>query len=619
MVTFFLFSITYVVVIFTKVIFMLYLRENFLEFDLFTLLGAVFKGYKFDFATSAFVTFLGSFFDLKKRLFAGVAAFLVVAIFLLQMSDIFYFNESSRHIGYEIIDVLVDAKSLLMTAFSHYGMLSVVSLIVAVFLYIGVYRLFLRCENEKLNKVYVVKKLFLIALSVFFIRGMFQHIPLNPWQSNQIGDAKLASLVLNGSYNAIFSLASKSKKLKMEKIPKPNEKTIQQSFDELYGDNNTAHSALPLVKAKPNIVFFFLESWSVAHMKPYGFAYETTPNFDAILQKSIRPEVMIASGHRTTEGIFAVTASWQNPLGKSVAKTNLQNNHYNSIIKILDDIGYSSAFFQGTSKETSGTGSLAQQMGFHYSYGKRDVKKRIYKENTWGVHDVDLYNFTLKKLQTTLKEPFVIGINGATTHDTKIPKGVQRLTFTGTKLDNELNALHFADYALGEFVKMMERRYPNTIFVLFADHCGGGLSGTLNNYKIPFAIYAPKLLEPKKLSTVLSQRDIAPTLYDMVIGSYKEKRVPFSGKSLFSDTKFFADYYHNGFLGWIEGDSLVEIDLYSDKLACYKLKNLKKDAQTCDAKYKKLKEHALSFTYVSQKLLFGDRVSEFAYYRYDMR
>jgi phosphoglycerol transferase MdoB-like AlkP superfamily enzyme len=615
---FLIFIITYVVVVGTKIIFALYMHENFVQFNMLNIISAILQGYKFDFATSAFAALLGTFFDFNKKAFAGMSALFIVSFFLLQISDIFYYNESSRHIGYEITDVLTDAKSLFLTALSHYGVFSFIAFVMAVAMFYGLYRLFLHCQAEKLDKSYILKKIFLIALSIFFIRGMWQHIPLNPWQSNQIGEPQLAPLVVNGSYNAIFSLASHSKKLKMQQLPPVKEAIIKESFRELYNDDNHTVANLPIVKTKPNVVLFFLESWSAVNMKPYGFKYETTPNFDAILKKSIRPPVMIASGHRTTEGIFAVTASWQNPLGKSVAKTNLQNNHYDSIINIFNKLGYSSAFFQGTSKETSGTGSLAQQMGFHYSYGKRDVKKRLYEENYWGVHDVDLYNFTLKKLHTTLKEPFVIGINGATTHDNKIPKGIKKLTFTGTSLDTQLNALHFADYALGKFIKEMEKKYPNTIYVLFADHCGG-VSGTLRTYEIPFAIYAPNFLKPKKLHTILSQRDIAPTLYDLTIGSYKAKELPFSGKSIFSDTHFFADYYHSGILGWIEDKNLVETNLENADYQCYKWENFRKEPRTCTQNDVKLRNHALSFTKVSQKLLFEDRIEDFKKYRWDKK
>ncbi|QOP46117.1 LTA synthase family protein [Sulfurimonas paralvinellae] len=611
-----LFLLAYIIVLLTKILFAFYLKENYTTYNISTILGAIFAGYKFDFATSAFIALLGNFFDFNKRFYAIASSFFLTSLFLLQISDILYFKEAGRHIGYEVLDALVDAKSLVMTAITQDGILTIAALIISVILFIVFYKIFSHCQKEKINKYYIAKQLFLILLTIFFIRGMFQHIPLNPWQSNILGDAKLAPLVLNGTYNTVFALGSKSKKLTMEKIQKPSKGEITQSFEELYSDSNaTSNFPLPLIKNKPNIVLFFSESWSAHYMKPYGYQAETTPNYDALLKQSLHPIVMIANGHRTTEGIFAVTASMQNPLGRSVAKTNLQYNHFTSIINELNKIGYNSIFFQGTAKETSGTGSLAQQMGFKKSYGKRDVKKRIFEENDWGIHDFDLYNFAMKKLEQTDK-PFVIGINGATTHNDKLPKGIKVIHFTDTSFNIRLNVLHFADAALGDFVKRVQKKYPNTIFVLFADHCGGGLSGTLENYEIPFAIYAPQYIKAKKLDHVMSQRDIAPTLYDMIIGSYKKDRLPFSGKSIFSDKRFFADYYRSGILGWIENKKIVEINLQNSTYNCYVMKNFQKVPTQCTQEYEKLKKHALSFTYTSQKLLFEDKTNDFSRYRY---
>jgi len=351
-------------------------------------------------------------------------------------------------------------------------------------------------------------------------------------------------------------------------------------------------------------------------MKPYGFAQTTTPNFDALLQKSIHPTLMIAGGHRTTEGMFTTLASLQNPLGKSVAKTQLQSFKYSSIIDTLNEEGYSSAFFQGTAKETSGTGSFAQSLGFKQSYGKRDVKERKYEENNWGVHDPDLYNFALQKLQTTLKEPFVIAINGASTHDDKIPKGVQKINFVKDKsLNDQLNALHFSDKALGNFIAKIEKKYPNTIFVLFADHCGGGISDSFKNYQIPFAIYSKKWIKPHNYHVILSQRDIVPTVYDIMLGDYQKSSIPFTGKSLIREnSNYFADYYHNGILGWIQGDDLVEINSATNIMKCFKIENFKKLPSECHAKEQIMRQNTLSFANISQNLLFSNQLQELKKY-----
>ena len=596
------FFVIYGVLIFTKFLFVWYLGMHFSEYTLEQKIYAIFFGYKFDFATASFLAFLSSLFDFRKKVYVAVTSFLVVAVFLLQLSDIFYFYEANRHIGYEISDALADGSSLLMTALSQHTAMSIFGFVVSVFLFLGSWKFFLYVNSQKLDRYFIAKKLFLVALSVFFIRGMFQHIPLNPWQSNQIGDVKLASIALNDVYNVVFSLSKKNSKLKMADIPKASKAEIIKTMQDLYSQRSIKDD-LPLIKSKPNVVFFLLESWTLQYVTP-----QTAPNFYALKEQGITNPFMVAGGHRTTEGMFSIFASYPNPLGKSVAKTQLQNFKYDSLIYAFDKRGYQSAFFQGTSKETSGTGSFAQSLGFHKSYGKQDVTKRLYETNYWGVHDVDLYNF----VKTKIKEPFVIGINGATTHDDKLPKGVKKLHFSDDeKLNNIQNAIHFSDYALGKFINEIEAKYPNTVFVLVADHCGGYISGSLKNYEIPFVIYSKKLLKPKKLDLILSQRDIAPSISDLVLGDYKQLFSGFSGKSLFSDRKFFASFYHNGLEGWIEDKRMIEYNLATDTSSCYTIEGMQKHKQKCDTSYSPLFMHNKSFNYITQKLLFENKISEF--------
>ena len=603
---------TYVVIVISKFVFLHYLEDNFIEFSTYESAYAIFWGYKFDFAAAAIVAFLASWFDFNKILFALITAVLLVTVFLIQISDILYFYDSSRHIGYEITDTITDANSLFMTAYSQHTSITIISIIFSIVLFLFFLNLFSKSNTTKLDRFLLPKKIVLILLTVFFIRGMFQHIPLNPWQANQIGETKLATLSLNSIYNIIYAITNKKKKLQQSHMPDMDESTITQSFKQLYSNNKTQDN-LPIIKTQPNIVFLFQESWNAKYMKPYGFDKSTTPEFDKILEKSIRPKAMIANGLRTTEGIFATLASYQNPLGKSVAKTQLQSFEYSSIIDLLVQNNYSSAFFQGSSKETSGTGSLANNLGFKYSYGKRDIKDKKYENNYWGVQDPDLFNFVTKTVKNTLKEPFVIGINGATSHDSIVPEGFEKYDFIeNEKINARLNAQHFSDKALGEFIKTTEEKYPNTIFVIFADHCGGGgFTDMFHNFIIPFAIYSKKLIEPKYFDTYVSQRDIAPTVLELVLGSYNTLAPGFTGKSLLNDNNFFADFFYTGVLGWIEEDNLVEVNMATNTKKCYKLNNFDKEKIECDTVHESMKNRALSFTKVSQSLLFEGKTKEF--------
>lgn len=614
---FLIFFLSYFIFITTKFIFIFYSQDYFNTLALQNQIYAIFWGYKFDFAASSIIALICTLFNFNKRLFSFLSAVLLTTIFLTQIGDILYFDDASRHIGYEILDIFNDAGSLFMTAYSQHFLITIIAICLGIIIFFTTYKLFSNLKKVLVNKFYFLNFFLIILISIFFIRGMFQHIPLHPWQSNEIGNSQQATIALNPTYNIIYSIINKRKKLSQIKLPKVSKDIINQSFKSIYSSKKD-NTPLPLVKTKPNVIFLFSESWSAQFMQSYGFEKQTTPVFDELLKQSIRPKLMIANGHRTTEGIFASLTSFQNPLGKTVAKTQLQNYKYDSIMDRFDSLNYTSAFFQGSSKDTSGTGSLVNNLGFQESYGKRDIKERNYEENYWGVQDEDLYNFIFKKLESSeIKEPFVIGINGASTHDSITPKEYKTSSFSKDEdLNSKLNTLKYSDFAMGEFIKQIEKKYPNTIFVLFSDHCGGKIKGSTENYMIPFAIYSKKLIKPKFYDTVLSQRDIAPTIYEIIFGDYSKTNLNFSGKSLISDENFYADYYHNGVLGWIENKNIIEVNLATNKLECFEFdNNLKREKIKCNKDSNKLKEKALSFTTVSQKLLFEGKTKNFITYK----
>jgi len=128
---------------------------------------------------------------------------------------------------------------------------------------------------------------------------------------------------------------------------------------------------------------------------------------------------------------------------------------------------------------------------------------------------------------------------------------------------------------------------------------------------IPFAIYSKDLIKPKKIDVVLSQRDIAPTVYDLVLGNHTKEMPNFTGKSLISNKSFYTDYFRNGILGWIENNDIIELNTTTNKLTCFKLNNLNKESTSCTNLHEEMKKRALALTIKSQELLFKGKTKTF--------
>ena len=132
---------------------------------------------------------------------------------------------------------------------------------------------------------------------------------------------------------------------------------------------------------------------------------------------------------------------------------------------------------------------------------------------------------------------------------------------------------------------------------------------------IPLAFYG-RHVKPSFLDAYVSQRDIAPTVVDLVLGDYKKLVPDFTGKSLVSDRHFFADYYRNGVMGWIEGNRLVEYTPEADRTACFDVSAFHEEPRTCTPETETFKTRMTTFTALSQTLLFDGETRLLRRYRY---
>ncbi|VVS93074.1 LTA synthase family protein [Desulfoluna spongiiphila] len=578
-------------------------------------------GLRFDVALAAIFALLSLllgallFFGIKKRPWAlAPLALSATAVVALQTSDIMYFHDANRHIGYELSDAATDVSSLVTTAFTQYAPVALGGLLFLGLALWGIGKSRGWVLKETPARLGVVKgalvTLAVAAILVISVRGGVTGLPMSPLFAYKIGDPVLADLALNGGYSGTYYLFRNRGKVPRIPLPAPVSPDDQRRIlSRLYPD---APSQEALTFLPVNVVVLLLESWPASLMHSYGYKHETTPFFDSLADRGLRADAMIAGGHRTTEGIFTTFCSYQNPLGQTLAKSQLTTYPYQSLAQSLADSGWHTLFFQGTRKDTSGTGAFAQRLGFQQSFGKEEIHKRTLGTNEWGVYDQDLYAFALKTLKAT-KQPFLAGINTCTTHDDSLPPSVTPAFGMGTPLNRKLSVLRFADEALEGFITAYEADpdFGPTLFVLLADHTAGITGPALTQYLIPFTLFATdESVPPQALNDLVSQRDIAPTVAHLLQGE-----VPaFTGRSLLKKGPRAADYYHQGLLGWVEGDHVVEINILGSGEANTYLRGGPLDPLTAvaaDAVHARMVKEALAFTQRSQNLLFEGRTLDF--------
>lgn len=623
-----------------KIVFFVYNQSSIGEMSWSDMLYAAFWGLRFDLASAAMISLLMClglwlYYRLSRYQFAlsdknqfsrsAKTLFLLALIveMSLQTSDAMYFVDAGRHVSYEMRDVVADASGLLMTAITHHGIFILASILIGFITMLGLIFILQRVLSFASNQAdfslpfklqYEAVFFLILFVSVILVRGGFGGLPQSVITAFKIGDAKQAIVAMNGTYSIVYGALNSSKEVRPVKVAVPAGLDVEQTMRDLY-PQHPAKKINPDAEVKPyNLVFVFLEGWPAELMASYGYDLKTTPFFDSLIEKSLAPQGVIAGGSRTTEGLFVTLCSQQNPLGETVAQSSLQNFKYGCLPHMLKERGWHTAFFQGTHEDTSGTGSFAQSLGMLDSFAREHMEEERYERNYWGAHDPDIYDFALDKIDN-MPQPFMVGINTNSTHDIELPRGVDPYFGDSGKRDKKINILHFADQALAEFFDKLKNKpyYENTIFVLLSDHTSGQRSNAALRYLIPGVIYSEKLVRPGRVERYVSQRDLAPTVLDLL----NIKPSPsFAGKSLYGSDQdeYFAEYYSAGSIGWLNGDLMVETNVgLPDKFKCYSLQQglLKLQAEECGERGSLLSKQSLAFTAYSQDRLFKGKTRQF--------
>lgn len=564
---FFLYTLFYLTLCFIEKTIFLVTHSHLINGDPFAeAMGALAFGIRFDLAVAAGFALITLpfrlFFCHEKRYRPGFFYVMTgIALLLIQfphMGDIIYFTESQRHMGYEALELFADPKSMVSTALGGYA--AQISFQIPLFLIFFklAQMLFLRPIISTPRRQAVAESIFAIVCAAVMMRGGLQAVPMSPMLANGAGSPQKAALALNGVYNAFYA-ALNSYNIPLLFVAPRNDPIRPEEIAAFYqkaGLGNGRANANPMGEKRYNVVILFLESWDAYRIASYGYEKDVAPFFDSLRKKSLTTKEMLAGGLRTTEGIFSLLCSYPNPLGKTIPGTRLEQYQYDCLPQEFAQRGYRLAFFQGTFENTVYTGDFVKKLGFQESYGKEDIKGERYPRNTWGVHDPDLYDFMIQKMDESFQRdentPFFFGVNTATTHDKEVPPGV-----TPFGEDQKENVLHFADEALARFFEEISGKpyFQNTVFVLAADHTSFVKAESFHKYRIPFLIYSPSLVKPRMVNTIAAQRDIAPTLLAIL-----QMEVPphYAGKSLLAGGYRFADYYHQGMVGWVEQNRIVE-------------------------------------------------------------
>lgn len=550
----------------SKVTFLGWYELHFSDTSLFEFIKAVFWGTRFDLTVSFLLTGLSFLFFIPLVKFKKLYKILFLIWVLLcgawiifsTMGDAVYLSQANRHVTVDMHLGKGMELELLSTVVTQYS--GLVFTAVALFVVFSVVAVKYPQQISVSDKWYktVVIGLALIVATVTAVRGGYSDKPQSPMYAYKIGDIKLARIAWSAPYAiTYYSIIGEDKS--------GHRWTPVQSIEQMERlrtvVNPAAETKLDDLQ-KYDLVFFFFKQKTAYEMKGYGSEFDSTPNFDALREKSLSTTSFYSNGFRTVEGVFTTMCSMPNPVGGSVAGTRLESMPYHCLPQILKERGWNTSFVQGSGQGM--VGAFAQSLGFAHSYGKFDYLDTNQDTNYWGYMDDGIYDFALGKLAKAGEQPQFIAINTGTTHDSYLPNESDYVFGRANTDETRRSVLHHADRALGRFVTKLEAqaRRP-TLLVLVADHTMVSSNNDLRHVFIPFLIHGINLKIPTGIMPVAaSHKDVAPTVIDMLGGAVSW----FSGNSLLSNNyREGADFTVNNRFYWLTRNKLVQINAETGK------------------------------------------------------
>jgi phosphoglycerol transferase MdoB-like AlkP superfamily enzyme len=309
----------------------------------------------------------------------------------------------------------------------------------------------------------------------------------------------------------------------------------------------------------PNVIQITVESLSADFLGTFGNKDELTPNLDSLADESLLFTNFMSTGTRTVRGMESLTLSVPPTPGRSIVKRPENKDLFN-IGSVFWIKGYDVSFFYGGRGYFDNMNAFFGNNGFSIHDQTSESPEDVEFTNAWGVSDEDLYRWVLEDADRSASQnkPFYYFVMTTSNH--------RPYTYPDGRIDipsgtSRSGAVKYTDYAIGKLVAEASTKpwFDNTVFVIVADHCANSAGKTdlpVKNYHIPLLMYAPAIFEARRIDTLSSQIDYAPTLFSLLNWSYWSE---FYGKNIIDmkpdDGRALLGTYQN--LGLLEEDTLT--------------------------------------------------------------
>lgn len=406
----------------------------------------------------------------------------------------------------------------------------------------------------------------LVVLVFMQIRSTTGHRPANPAMFALTSDAMVNSLVINSAWSVLDAIRSMDNEAKSSEIygDMPREQVLAEvkaapwlrNYQFTNPELPTMHyQEAAIARAKPlNLVIVLQESLGATFVKSLG-GLPVTPELEKLKGEGWWFDQLYATGTRSVRGIEAVVAGYAPTPARSTVKLSLSQQNFYTLADGLGRQGYHTEFVYGGEAHFDNMRSFFTGNGFQKIVDIGDMKPAFV--GSWGASDEDLFDKSLERLKTLHEQdkPFFSLIFTSSNHEPfEFPDGKIDLHDSDKQTVN--NAVKYADFALGKFIREAKKQayWKDTVFLIVADHDNrvyGDSLVPIKKFHIPGLILGADI-EPKRIETIASQVDLAPTLLSLLGVSSTH---PMIGRDLVKDstTPGRALIQFNDYFAYLEG------------------------------------------------------------------
>ncbi len=472
---------------------------------------------------------------------AYCAAFGALLVFL-SIADYYFFEEYTERLNHKALDYLAYPAT--------YGLIwrdypviravlavaAVLALLVWAFRRLGFPRGF---DGASLRRL-IVWLVVAVPLLVIGVRGGVGPMPINTapayftpslslsqwtldgpftlreaWLSRTLGVKALSKCVALLAEDEAFALTTRL-------LARPQDRFLGQADNPLRRITDTGRPPQSY-----NVVLVMLESLSWRYIGALGGEPDLTPHLNALAQESVLMDRCFAVGCRTSRAMAGIVGGFPDLPGPSVTVRAEAENNFLTLGRVLRQRGYETMFIYGGQPTWDHLQAFLRSNGFARTTFESEFEARTFR-TVLGWCDEDLFEEAHRQFVAQGDRPFFALLLTLSFHRPfEIPPERVATVEPNGPHNPEFTCARYVDWTIGKFLeKARQAEYFNrTIFVFVADHRGEflGRDSSPAGYRVPFLIYAPGILgtSGRRVSTVCSQTDVAPTIMSLLGGSYE--------------------------------------------------------------------------------------------------